>query len=419
VPSNGKLFQLLKNDRYFYAVGQLFLLGVSFLFNLVAAKLLGPEQMGVWTSISLVSIYGMVLTLGIINGMGRDVPYYRGNGDSREVDRTIATAIVWLVAVSALFLLATLLLYRFLPDAQRTIVMFGLLLLCARIVNAFSTILIRSFRDFRRLGWHQALIGLIMLATIIPLWSQPRLAVIYAGVYLSLIAGMLLSHRFVVYRPFSILTLQRLLKTGFPIYIVGLMFILLTSIDRVIVLGYLGTAQLGLYTLGSTAIAVLMMVPSLVSNVMYPRLAEHYGATGDVSKLVPLVRRMIHLNLLLTMPVALLFLLSFYFYIVPVYLDAYTEGRNAMAIVMIAVLFLPAGMGFGDFFNVVGKQNVYLRNVLGGLLVNVSAGVLLVGRAGMGLEGAAIATVGGLLVFTLLQVGTYMNLFSACRVVSE
>jgi O-antigen/teichoic acid export membrane protein len=90
-----------------------------------------------------------------------------------------------------------------------------------------------------------------------------------------------------------------------------------------------------------------------------------------------------------------------------------------MAIVMIAVLFLPAGLGFGDFFNVVGKQDVYLRNVLGGLVVNVSVGVLLVGRAGMGLEGAAIATVGGLLVFTLLQGGTYMNLFSTCRVVSQ
>lgn len=413
------LFQLLKNDRYFYAVGQLFLLGSSFLFNLMAAKLLGPGQMGIWASISLVSMYGMVFTLGIINGLGRDVPYYRGNGSPGEVDRTIATAIIWLIAVSASLLFATLLLYWFLPDVQRTIVVFGLLLLCARIVNGFSTILIRSFRDFRRLGWHQSLIGLIMLATLILLWYQPRLAVVYVGVYLSLIAGILLSHRFVVYGPFRAVTLRRLLKTGFPIYIVGLMFIMLTSMDRVIVLGFLGTAQLGLYTLASTALAVLMMVPSLVSNVVYPKMAELYGTTGDMSKLAPQVRHMIRLNLLLTMPVALLFLLSFYFYIVPVYLDAYMEGRNAMAIVMIAVLFLPSGLGFGDFFNVVGKQNVYMRNVLGGLLVNASVGVLLVGRVGMGLEGAAIATVGGLLVFTLLQRGTYMNLFSAGQVVSE
>lgn len=413
------MFQLLKNDRYFYAAGQLFLLGAAFLFNLVAARLLGPEQMGVWASISLVSIYGMILTLGIINGMGRDVPYYRGNDDPVEVDRTIATTIAWLLVIGALLLLAIMVFHRLLPDSQQTIITFGLLLLCARIVNAFSTILIRSFRDFRCLGWHQALIGLIMLAALIPLWFQPHLAVVYGGVYLSLVAGMLLSRRFMVFGPFSTVTLRRLLKTGFPIYIVGLMFILLTSIDRVIVLGYLGTEQLGLYTLASTATAVLMMAPSLVSNVMYPRLAEHYGATGDVRELVPLVRRMIRLNLLLTLPVALVFLVTFYFYVVPLYLDAYLEGRNAMAIICLAAVFYPFGTGFGDFFNVIGMQRVYLRNIATGFIVSVGIGVILVAGYGMGLEGAAIATVGGLLVFTLLQVGTYMNLFSAGEVVSE
>ena len=69
------------NDKYVFVAGQLFLMGTSFLFNLVAAKLIGPQQMGEWQTISLISIYGMILTFGIINGMGRDVPYFRGKGD--------------------------------------------------------------------------------------------------------------------------------------------------------------------------------------------------------------------------------------------------------------------------------------------------------------------------------------------------
>ena len=85
-----------------------------------------------------------------------------------------------------------------------------------------------------------------------------------------------------------------------------------------------------------------------------------------------------------------------------------------MAIIMIAAFFLPIGSGFGDIFNVIGMQNIYLRNSIVGLLVNICIGVVLVSRLGMGLEGAAIGTVAGLLVFTLLQVRTFVRL-SAIR----
>jgi len=194
---------------------------------------------------------------------------------------------------------------------------------------------------------------------------------------------------------------------------VGLVFILLTSIDRVVVLGFLGTEKLGIYTLASIAMAVIMMAPALVSNVVYPKLAEHYGATRDISALVPMVKRVIRLNMLLVIPIATIFLVVFYFLVVPVYLDAYMEGRNAMAIIMIAAIFLPVGSGFGDIFNVVGMQRVYLGNSVAGLLVNVCIGVLLVSRFGMGLEGAAIGTVAGLAVFTLLQVRAFLRLSAA------
>ena len=282
------------------------------------------------------------------------------------------------------------------------------------MVNTFSTILVRSFRDFRRLGMHQGITALVMMLTIVPAVYIPRavhdvLRCISVARHCNpALAKILLSAALG-----DKTSLQRLLGTGFPIYIVGLVFFLLTSVDRVVVLGFLGTEQLGIYTLASISMAVLMMVPSLVSNVMYPKLAEHYGATSDISALVPMVKRVIRLNLLLVLPIAAVFLLVFYFHIVPVYLDAYLDGRNAMAIIMIAAIFLPVGSGSGDIFNVIGMQRIYLGNSVAGLLVNVCIGVLLVSRLGMGLEGAAIGTVAGLVVFTLLQVRAFLRLPAA------
>jgi len=62
--------------------------------------------------------------------------------------------------------------------------------------------------------------------------------------------------------------------------------------------------------------------------------------------------------------------------------------RDAMAIIFLAAVFYPLGTGVGDFFNVIGMQQLYFRS---------------------------IATVSGLLVFTLLQGGTYINRFGTTR----
>jgi len=387
------------------------LTGALFIFNLIAAKLAGPGQMGIWQTITLISTYGMILTFGVINGMGRNVPYYRGKGDESEVRKTIATTLFFLLIVLAIFIAALPVIYFILPVEIKMTVLLGVVLLCARVVNTYSVMLIRSFRDFRRLGFHQAMTGLILLTTIAPLTVLPDLYTIFCGVFLSLVAVILLSKKYSGLFAHSGKVFVELLRTGFPIYIVGLCFILLTTIDRVIVLGFLGTEQLGIYTIAAIAIAVLMMVPALVSNVMYPKLAEIYGSTGNLSDLIPLVRMIIKLNFLFTVPIAITFFVVFYLYVIPVYMNAYLSGREAMAIILSGCIFIPVGVGFGDLFNVIGMQMRYLRNTIIGVAVNVCTGWWLVAHLGAGLEGAAAGTLVGLAVFTVLQVGTFANAY--------
>lgn len=385
------------------------LTGAMFLFNLVAAKFVGPEQMGIWQTITLISTYGMILTFGVINGMGRNVPYYRGKGDEQEVNKAISTTLFALLIMLALFTTALPVIYFLLPDEIRITMLLGVVLLCARVLNTYSVMLIRSFRDFRRLGSHQALTALILLVTIAPLAVYPDLYTLSFAVFLSLVAVILLSKKYSVLYARSWKALVDLLRTGFPIYVVGLCFILLTTIDRVIVLGVLGTEQLGIYTIAAIAMAVLMIAPALVSNVMYPKLAEIYGSTGNLSELVPHVKMIIKLNFLFTMPVAIAFFVVFYLYVIPVYMGAYITGREAMAIILCGCIFIPVGAGFGDLFNVIGMQARYLRNTIIGVAVNVCTGWWLVAQMGAGLEGAAAGTLIGLVVFTVLQVGTFVN----------
>ena len=397
------------NDKYFYVSGQLMLTGAAFLFTLAAAKVVGPEQMGIWQTITLISTYGMILTFGVINGMGRNVPYFRGKGDELEVRKIIATTLFSLLIIVAVFVIALPVLGYFLPVEAMITVLLGVALLCARVINTYSVILIRSFRDFFRLGAHQAVTSIILLATIVPLVIFPNLYTVFCGVFLSLIAVVPLSKKYSSFCVRSWRVFTELLRTGFPIYIVGLCFILLTTIDRVIVLWFLGTEQLGVYTIAAIAMAVLMMAPALVSNVMYPKLAELYGSTGSLLSLVPQVKIIIKLNLLFTIPIAIAFFVVFYLYVIPVHMNAYLAGRDAMMIILCACVFIPVGAGFGDLFNVIGMQASYLRNTIIGVAVNVCTGWWFVAHLGAGLEGAAAGTLAGLLVFTALQVGTFRN----------
>jgi O-antigen/teichoic acid export membrane protein len=402
-------------DKLYYAVGQVSLTGVMFLFNLIAAKLLGPEQMGAWQTIFLISTYGMFLSAGIINGMGRDVPYYRGKGDDKKLRETIATTLNWLLLVIAASVAVAAAGYLVLPDNLRILIVMGSALVGARLANVFSTILIRSFRDFRLLGLQQGTMALFLLLALGPLSLAPRVGTVFWVVFLAYGVVLLYSRKYLHIAPRSRQTFHHLVGVGFPIYLVGLLFTLLTTVDRMIVLGFLGMEQLGLYTMATTALAVLLMVPSLVSNVMYPKIAEHYGSTGRVADLLPLLKKMIRLNLLFTVPLAAVTLVVLYFYIVPVHLNDYMAGRDAMAIIFLAALIYPLGTGVGDFFNVIGLQRVYLRNIVAGFAVNAGVGLLLVAGYGMELKGTAIGTVCGLLVFTLLQLSSCSSRISAIR----
>jgi O-antigen/teichoic acid export membrane protein len=56
--------------------------------GLVAARLLGPTAYGWWNALSLILTYGVVAHGGVLNGLLRDVPLFKGMGDSVQVELT-------------------------------------------------------------------------------------------------------------------------------------------------------------------------------------------------------------------------------------------------------------------------------------------------------------------------------------------
>ena len=79
-----------------------FLQAARFLVHLLAARWIGPEQFGVWNALALIPMYGVVITLGVGEGMGREVPFLRGAGRSEDARALADAALTWIVVAAVI-----------------------------------------------------------------------------------------------------------------------------------------------------------------------------------------------------------------------------------------------------------------------------------------------------------------------------
>src|SRR6185369_15797553 len=397
---------------FIFLVGQGCFVASAFLFNAVAARCLGPHEMGIWSLINLIAEYGMIVTCGVVNGMGREVPYLTGRGDLHATNSVVATTfkIVFLICC-ALFLVA--LSWTFLAFPYLYPVVLGITLLISRIIFSFSYILIRSCQDFSLLGLQQFTIGLIQAAGLLLVWQVRSVPAVLFGTVASLLCGAVFCKKFLVNArsaAYSTAAAKQLVRIGMPIFLVGIIYALFLSTDRVLIAKFLGVTKLGLYTPAIMAVGVTSLVPNIVSNVMYPKMAELYGKTESLLPLIPLVRKIMMINVLLTIVLAGLFLSIFNYIVIPFFLTDYAAAVPAMIIILIASIISTIGLSLGDLFNVLGVQRAFLTNISIATVVNFITGGLLLLTTGLELVGVSIGTLSAFMVFSGLQLVTYQRL---------
>lgn len=395
------------NGKPLYIIGQLQFIGFNFLFSLAAAHALGPQLMGQWQTVLLISSYAPALCFGVVNGLGRELPFRLGEGRPDAVQSAIATTsrVVLSIALSLVILIP---LIARLPGVH-SFVIAGIIigLSVARVVNGFSTILLRSLQKFTRLGLHQFLSAITLAGAMLILQWNASLLAVAIGMTLSLLVASVLAAPFVTFSEASLLTAAKLVRSGLPIYAAGLLFTLLGSVDRWLVLYFLGIQFLGLYTPAILAFAIITVSPMLVSNIKYPHLGYIYGKSRSVIELLPVIRRIILLNFSISSIVSATGFLVMYYLVIPYVLPQYRQGLRAMAIIFACGLVLPIGQSFGDLFNVIGRQRIYLQNMAAGFVINLATGGFLLGVAGWGLEGVSVGVFAGVSTFSALQIVSY------------
>jgi len=377
--------------------------------TLVAARWIGPEGFGVWNVLYLFLLYGVLVTLGVPSGMNREVPMLKGKG-REDLAHLAANVALWFVLVTSLIgaFATVLILCSGLITKISTaslIAMGGLFLIWS--VYQYFQMRLRSTIRFRQMTIQQFMFAGLFPLIVLPMTKSFELSGFIGGQALVAFLAILLIYRissFQIEFQFDWSILRRLMKIGFPIMSAGLLFALLTSIDRWVILRYNGVEALGQYTLAILSVSILSLLPAVISQQLYPRMAFLYGSTGVKRSLLPIVLRQSLASMSVTFPlIAVAFLLMPFF--VETFLPDYAAGIRAARIVLVGLAFLPLAGGFGNYLNTVGRQVIYLAIISAAILLNLILDIIFV-KNGMGINGVAMGAAITYFIYALVLITT-------------
>ena len=91
----------LTREFLLFAVSTAFFQGSRLATLLLTARWTAPEEFGVWNALQLLLLYGIVVMLGVPNGMNRQVPYLCGQGREALAARVEDTSF-WLACLNTM-----------------------------------------------------------------------------------------------------------------------------------------------------------------------------------------------------------------------------------------------------------------------------------------------------------------------------
>lgn len=332
--------------------------------GILQARLVSPSVLGLFNGIGLVLGYSRFLHLGILNGLNRELPYAFGKGDHQQVRELAAAAQAWAILLGStvgLVLFGVSIWHLIHGDPW---------LAAGWATNAIQVFILfygthylqctyRTTHDFARLS----LINVAMNVVALALVSLVALLNFY-GLCLRAILTSLVSTALLFYwRPirigpkWSLARLKHLLIIGLPIFAVGELGAFWPTLDGTLVLRYLGDHGMGLYAMVLVAGGTLELIPLAVGQVLYPRMAEHYGRTHRRADLIAMSVKPMTLAAIMMVPAILV---GWWLadpvtrFLVPKYVDAIPAMRWSLLAPLVGC-FLP----INNIYNVVRRQDLY------------------------------------------------------------
>jgi O-antigen/teichoic acid export membrane protein len=338
---------------------------------------LDPEAYGLFTGVGVYLGYFALGHFGIINGLGREFPYQLGKGNEaygRQLANStfVITSVIGLLSASVFLGLAC---YHFI--AQNTLLAFTFLtyVIIAGLdlfITQFFPVLYRTSSDFGKLSRQSIIIGFVNLITVTLVIKFGFTGLLIRGIILALTQFYLLFKN----KPYS-LTLKitksdmiQLFKIGLPIYMVGQVNPLWSTILHNIIFSFGGAKYFGLYALSNVVLSSMNIIPQAFGQVIYPRMAIMYGKGTSPREIINLNLKplLFQVFLMLAIAIAGVFILH---WIIPTLLPKYIDGIGPAQWIMFVPVVISLG-AINNIFNVTKQQKYYFISLISGAIIGTA-----------------------------------------------
>jgi len=391
---------------------------LAFIVGIATRNILGPEAYGYWLSISILFTFIPLFHFGTLNAMNREVPFYMARKNLRRVKEIQDLTLSFIFTLPTLlvgFLLIISIALQFSSIASEVKNGIFLTSIIALLI-LLSTYVEMYYKSCQNFKFASRLISIKSVAqsllTIIFVYWLDYLG-LFIGMGLALIIQIFVGKKSIEHFKFKIDFIEylKLMKIGFPILLVGIVWGIMIVSDRLIISLLMTPKDLGNYGVGMLIFNSMMLFPQVIGQVYYPKIVElsskglYYEIKKSYWKLNKILASVMFIIVFVS---ALIFPLF-----VEIFLPDYTEGISAGQILIFGVYPLTL-IGFAaNYFNAVGSQKLYISIQLGTILINIILSLIFYIRV-PSITSIALGTSIAFLIYFII-----MNIFFLLKIKKE
>jgi O-antigen/teichoic acid export membrane protein len=357
-----------------YASAQVISNILKLVSGFLIVKFIDPELYGKFTGVGIYLGYILLGHGGIINGLGRELPFELGRGNDNNARAMASSAFLMSLIISLISFavfsgigIARLIKHDF---------MSGLIFLSYSISGGLYLLnqqylptLYRTNADFNSLSNQNILKGIGNLFTVVIVWSLGLYGLMIRTIFLALFEFILLFKN----KPYQLSIslnyshLKKLFNTGFPIFLVGYINSFWTTIMNNLIYSFGGAINYGLYALSNIIQTVIGIVPSSFGQVVYPRMSIMLGEGKKVEDIIKAAIKPLLFQFLFMLIISSLGAIILPIF-VPIFLPKYINGISSAQ----WMCFVPVAMSLGlmnHIYNILKRQILYFVALSTGAII--------------------------------------------------
>jgi len=361
--------------------------GLKMIAGFLVVRLIAPEIYGAFSGVGIFLGYVMLGHFGILSGLRRELPFQYGNKNEKLVDGLASLGFFVSLVVGSLSSLVffTFLIYQLISGTFIDVAIYSSFTIVSffHLLNkGYLPSLFRTTNEFDKLSKINIVLALVNILSVALVWQYALLGLCFRAVLLSIVEfGLLYFNRPISVGPkWNYQHAKLLITTGIPIFAVGQVRPLWTTVMNSLIFTLGGPLQFGYYALVNIINGALGIIPNSIGQVIYPKMSIHYGQGKDVLTILKGTLKPMIFQFIVILFVAITTCLILPV-LIPLLLPKYVNGIEAAQ----WITFLPVVASLGlvnNIYNVIKRQKWYFISLIIGAFIGAGYSLTMVQMIG-------------------------------------